>query len=82
MRVEIKNSKDLLKLSNISLPAQGSSLQCIFSAPYTPLSNVISNEILAVLFGYISGGKKKKKEKKLLFDVSSVILIQVLFHQK
>lgn len=77
--MEIKNSKDLLKLLNISLPGRGSSLQCIFSAPYTPLLNVISNEILAVQFGYISGGKKKKK--KLLFDRSSVILIQVLFHQ-
>lgn len=75
--MEIKNSKDLLKLLNISLPGRGSSLQCIFSAPYTPLLNVISNEILAVLFGYISGGKKRK----VLFDISSVILIQVLFHQ-
>ena len=82
MRVEIKNSKDLLKLLNISLPAQGSSLQYIFSTPYTPLLNVISNEILAVLFRYISGGKKKEEKKPLLFDISSVILIQVLFHQK
>lgn len=74
MRVDIKNSRDLLKLSNISLPARGSSLQCIFSAPDTLLLNVISSEILAVPFRYVS------RKKKVLFDISSAILIQVLFH--